>query len=253
MRTAKDPLYRRHRFPPEVISYAVWLYFRFPLSLRMVEEMLAARGIGVTYETVRQWGRKFGKPFSDRIRQRAPARGDKWHLDEVVISIAGEQHWLWRAVDQNGFVLDVLIQRRRDSRAAQLLMKKLLKSAGTPPRVMITDKRSHGAARAKMGFSSNIASTELSTIGLRILISRRGNAADHEAFQIVPSGSTVSVSSRSGREPFPHPLSRRRHRRLPSCFARASLCDLARDLHDKRYRRFSTSENRLLRLGGRLS
>ena len=83
----------------------------------MVEEMLAARGIGVTYETVRQWGRKFGKPFSDRIRQRAPARGDKWHLDEVVISIAGEQHWLWRAVDQNGFVLDVLIQRRRDTRA----------------------------------------------------------------------------------------------------------------------------------------
>lgn len=118
MPTARDPLYRRHRFPPEVISYAVWLYFRFPLSLRMVEEMLAARGIGVTYETVRQWGRKFGKPFSDRIRQRAPARGDKWHLDEVVISIAGEQHWLWRAVDQNGFVLDVLIQRRRDARCA---------------------------------------------------------------------------------------------------------------------------------------
>ncbi len=136
-----------------MISYAVWLYFRFPLSLRMVEEMLAARGIGVTYETVRQWGRKFGKPFSDRIRQRAPARGDKWHLDEVVILIAGEQHWLWRAVDQNGFVLDVLIQRRRDSRAAQRLMKKLLKSAGTPPRVMITHKlRSYGAARAKMGF-----------------------------------------------------------------------------------------------------
>ncbi|MFK4532162.1 putative transposase [Bradyrhizobium ottawaense] len=84
MPIARDPLYRRHGFPPEVISYAVWLYFRFPLSLRMVEEMLAARGIGVTYETVRQWGRKFGKPFSDRIRQRAPARGDKWHLDEVV-------------------------------------------------------------------------------------------------------------------------------------------------------------------------
>ncbi|MFK4531883.1 transposase-like protein [Bradyrhizobium ottawaense] len=149
----QGPLYRRHRFPVEVICYAVWLYFRFPLSLRTVEEMLAARGIGVTYETVRQWGRKFGKPFSDRIRQRAPARGDKWHLDEVVISIAGEQHWLWRAVDQNGFVLDVLIQRRRDSRAAQRLMKKLLKSAGPPPRVMITDKlRSYGAARATMGF-----------------------------------------------------------------------------------------------------
>ena len=115
MSTALDRLYRRHRFPPEVISYAVWLYFRFPLSLRMVEEMLAARGIGVSYETVRQWAHKFGRTFSDQIRQRAPARGDKWHLDEVVISIAGELCWLWRAVDQHGFVLDVLVQRRRDS------------------------------------------------------------------------------------------------------------------------------------------
>jgi putative transposase len=152
MPTARDPLYQRHRFPPEVISHAVWLYFRFPLSLRMVEEMLAARGICVTYETVRQWGKKFGKAFADQIRQRAPARGDKWHMDEVVISIAGEPHWLWRAVDQNGIVLDVLVQRRRDTRAAQRLMKRLLKSAIIPPRVMITDKlRSYGAARAKMG------------------------------------------------------------------------------------------------------
>src|SRR5580693_7322406 len=84
MPTARDPLYQRHRFPPEVISHAVWLYFRFPLSLRMVEEMLATRGICVTYETVRQWGKKFGKAFADQIRQRAPARGDKWHMDEVV-------------------------------------------------------------------------------------------------------------------------------------------------------------------------
>src|SRR5271169_5274283 len=152
MSTVHDPLYRRHRFPPEVISCAVWLYFRFPLSLRMVEEMLAARGICVTYETVRQWGRKFGKTYSDRIRQRAPARGDKWHMDEVVVSISGEQHWLWRAVDQNGFVLDVLVQRRRDTYAAQRLMRKLLKYAVRPPRVMITDKlRSYGAARTKMG------------------------------------------------------------------------------------------------------
>src|SRR5271170_7140005 len=152
MPTARDPLYQRHRFPPEVISHAVWLYFRFPLSLRMVEEMLATRGISVTYETVRQWGKKFGKAFADQIRQRAPARGDKWHMDEVVISIAGEPHWLWRAVDQNGIVLDVLVQRRRDTRAAQRFMKRLLKSAIIPPRVMITDKlRSYGAARAKVG------------------------------------------------------------------------------------------------------
>jgi putative transposase len=152
MPTARDPMYRGHRFPAEVISYAVWLYFRFPLSLRMVEEILAARGICVTHETVRRWGKKFGKAFSDQLRQRAPARGDQWHMDEVVVSIAGEQHWLWRAVDQNGFVLDVLVQPRRDTRAAQRLMRKLLKSAVTPPRVMITDKlRSYGAARTKMG------------------------------------------------------------------------------------------------------
>ena len=104
----------------------------------------------MTYETVRQWGKKFGKAFADQIRQRAPY-GDKWHMDEVVI-IAGEPHWLWRAVDQNGIVLDVLVQRRRDTRAAQRLMKRLLKSAIIPPRVMITDKlHSYGAARAKMG------------------------------------------------------------------------------------------------------
>ena len=118
MSNDRRPLYHRHRFPPEVISYAVWLYFRFPLSLRMVEEMLAARGICVTYETVRQWAKKFGQAFSDQIRQRAPARGDKWHMDEVVVSIGGEQHWLWRAVDQDGFVLDVVVQRRRDMRRA---------------------------------------------------------------------------------------------------------------------------------------
>jgi putative transposase len=95
----------------------------------MVEEMVAERGISVSYETVRQWALKFGNAFSDQIRHRAPARGDKWHLDEVVISIAGEPYWLWRAVDQNGFVLDVLVQRRRDSGAARRLMTKLLKAA----------------------------------------------------------------------------------------------------------------------------
>jgi putative transposase len=99
-----------------------------------------------------KWGKKFGKAFADQIRRRAPARGDKWHMDEVVVTIAGETHWLWRAVDQNGFGLDVLVQRRRDATAARRLMIRLLKSAVRPPRVMITDKlRSYGAARAKMG------------------------------------------------------------------------------------------------------
>jgi putative transposase len=99
MKPTRHPRYARHRFPAEVISYAVWLYFRFPLSLRMVEEMLAARGILVSHETVRQWALKFGQSFATQIRRCLPSRGDKWHLDEVVISIAGRKHWLWRAVD----------------------------------------------------------------------------------------------------------------------------------------------------------
>ena len=126
MRTPVCPSYAGYRFPAEVISYAVWLYFRFPLSLRMVEEMLAARGISVTYETIRQWSLKFGREFANRIRRRAPRRGDKWHLDEVVITIAGQKHWLWRAVDQDGFVLDVLVQSRRDKTAAKRLLRKLI-------------------------------------------------------------------------------------------------------------------------------
>ena len=132
-------VYAGYRFPPEIISDAVWLYFRFPLSLRMVEEMLAARGIVVSHETVRQWALKFGQTFANEIRQRLPRVGDKWHLDEVVIKIAGKTHWLWRAVDQHGVVLDV-VQSRRDAKAAKRLLRKLLKRQGRAPRVMITDK-----------------------------------------------------------------------------------------------------------------
>src|SRR3954467_3937513 len=151
MTTSPDPLYAGYRYPAELIGYAVWLYFRFPLSLRMVEEMLAARGISVTYETIRQWGLKFGREFANRIRRRAPRRGDKWHLDEVVITIAGQKHWLWRAVDQEGFVLDVLVQSRRDKKAAKRLFRKLMTKQGRAPRVLITDKlRSYGAAKREI-------------------------------------------------------------------------------------------------------
>ena len=145
------PSYAGYRFPPEVISHAVWLYFRFPLSLRMVEEMLAARGIIVSHETVRQWGLKFGQAFANQIRRRLPRAGDKWHLDEVVITIAGKKHWLWRAVDQDGVVLDVLVQSRRDKKAAKRLLRKLLKKQMRPPRAMITDKlASYGAAKQEL-------------------------------------------------------------------------------------------------------
>jgi putative transposase len=150
MRSTKSP-YAGYRFPAEVISHAVWLYFRFPLSLRMVDEILAARGITVSYETVRQWARKFGQSFANQIRCRLPRAGDKWHLDEVEVKIAGQKHWLWRAVDQDGFVLDVLVQRRRDKRAAKRLLRKLLKRQTRVPRVMITDKLgSYSAAKAEV-------------------------------------------------------------------------------------------------------
>jgi putative transposase len=150
MRSTRPPHYARHRFPAEVISHAVWLYFRFPLSLRMVEEMLAARGILVSHETVRHWALKFGQSFANQIPGRLPAIGDKWRLDEVVISIAGRKHWLWRAVDQHGVVLDILVQSRRNARAAKRLLRKLLKRQGSAPRVMITDKLASYAAAKKV-------------------------------------------------------------------------------------------------------
>src|SRR3954469_2486109 len=146
----KSP-YAGYRFPAEVISHAVWLYFRFPLGLRMVEEMLAARGIIVSHESVRQWALKFGQHSANQIRRRLPAAGDKWHLDEVVLKIAGKKHWLWRAVDQDGIVLDILVQSRRDKRAAKRLLRKLLKKQRRPPRVLITDKlASYGAAKSEV-------------------------------------------------------------------------------------------------------
>ena len=131
--------YAGYWFPPELISHVVWLYFRFPLSLRMVEEMLAVRGIEVSHETVRKWGLKFGRGIANGIRRRRPQGGDKWHLDEMVVTIAGKKHYLWRAVDQDGFVLDALIQSRRDKKAAKRLLRKLLKKQRRAPRVMVTE------------------------------------------------------------------------------------------------------------------
>src|SRR3954471_10051261 len=151
MKTPTCPSYAGYRFPGEVISHAVWLYFRFPLSLRNVDEILAARGTVVSHETVRQWGLKFGQGIANRIRRRLPRAGDKWHLDEVAVKIAGQKHWLWRAVDQDGIVLDILVQSRRDKAAAERLLRKLLKKQMRPPRVMVTDKLpSYGAAKKEI-------------------------------------------------------------------------------------------------------
>jgi putative transposase len=144
-------LYHRHRFPSEIISHTVWLYFRFALSYRDVEEIMAVRGITLTYESIREWCRKFGQTFANELRRRRPQPGYKWHLDEVFLKINGKDHYLWRAVDQDGNVLDILVQSRRNKKAAKKFFRKLLKGLQYVPRVIITDKlRSYGAAKAEI-------------------------------------------------------------------------------------------------------
>jgi len=120
--------YRRRRFPPVIIQHAVWLYLRFTLSYRDVEELLAERGLDISYETVRCWVLKFGPVIARRLRRCRPRPSNRWHLDEMVVRIAGQRMYLWRAADYEGEVLDMLVQRRRDSRAALRLMRKLLPS-----------------------------------------------------------------------------------------------------------------------------
>ena len=143
--------YKRHRFPAEIIAHAVWLYFRFPLSLRLVEEMLLERGIAVSYETIRVWAMKFGAEYARRLKRKVPSRHDIWHLDEVVISIRGEKRYLWRAVDQDGYVLDEIVQIHRNTKAARRLLMRLLSKQGRPPKRIVTDKlRSYGAAKAAL-------------------------------------------------------------------------------------------------------
>lgn len=143
--------YRNHRFPAEIISHAVWLYFRFTLSFRDIEELLASRGILVTYETIRQWCLKFGQPYANALRRRQPKRGEKWHLDEVYLTMNGKLHYLWRAVDQDGYVLDILVQSRRNRLAAKRFFRKLLKGLKYSPRILVTDKlKSYAAARTEI-------------------------------------------------------------------------------------------------------
>src|SRR2546423_5154215 len=139
--------YRRHRFPPPIIQHAIWLYLRFTLSYRDVEELRAERGLEVSYEAVRRWVLKFGPGLARRLRRSRPRPSDGWHLDEMVDRIAGKRMYLWRAVDHEGEVLDMLVQRRRDKRAALRLMRKLLRKQGFAPKLLTTDKLgSYGSA-----------------------------------------------------------------------------------------------------------
>ncbi|AQZ53776.1 Transposase IS66 family protein (plasmid) [Martelella mediterranea DSM 17316] len=134
-----------------MIAHAVWLYFRFPLSLRLVEEMLLERGIIVSYETIRCWAKKFGPVYARRLRRNAPNPTDVWHLDEVAVTIGGRKHWLWRAVDQYGYVLDEIVQVRRNTKAAKRLLIRLMSKQGGVPKCIVTDKLgSYGAARRQI-------------------------------------------------------------------------------------------------------
>jgi len=147
--------YRRHRFPPLIIQQATWLYLRFTLSYRDVEELLAERGIDVSNETIRRWVLKFGRLYAQRLRRRRPRPDDQWHLDEMFVSIRGKRMYLWRAVDSEGEVLDFLIQPKRDKTAALKLMRKLLKKHGFAPRVVVTDKlRSYASAFRELRLSA---------------------------------------------------------------------------------------------------
>jgi putative transposase len=132
--------YKPHRFPAEVISHGVWLYHRFGVRLRDVQELLAERGVAVTYESIHQWCRTVGPTFAAELRRRRPRPGDKWHVDEVQRKMHGRRYWLWRAVDQDGLVLDILVQERRNRTAAERFLRRVVEGCGTRPRVVVTDK-----------------------------------------------------------------------------------------------------------------
>ncbi len=144
-------MYKRHRFPPEIIQYAVWLYYKFNLSQRDIEDLLAQRGITVSHEAVRLWCNKFGSLYARRLKRRHRGYGDTFFIDEVFVKIQGKQHYLWRAVDQDGEVVDVFLQKRRDARAAKRFFKRLLRKYRGEPRKIVTDKlRSYGVAHREL-------------------------------------------------------------------------------------------------------
>ena len=147
----RSSMYKRHRFPPEIIQHVVWLYHRFNLSARDIEDLMAQRGVAVSYESIRLWCIKFGPKIARRLRRRHQGYGDSFFIDEVFVKIQGRQHYLWRAVDQDGEVVDIFLQRRRDGKAAVRFFKRLLRASGCDPRRIITDKlRSYGVAHREL-------------------------------------------------------------------------------------------------------
>ncbi len=200
--------YHRHRFSAEIISHCVWLYFRFALSFRDVEEMLAMRGVALTYETIREWCLKFGQTYANGLRHKSPRPGDRWHLDEVFLKINGRLHYLWRAVDQDGDVLDILVQSHRDKKAAKKFFRKLLKQLRYVPSLIITDKlKSYRAAKAEVmpsvehiqqKYQNNRAENSHEPTRLREKVMRRFKSAGH-AQRFLSTFGVISSHFRVGR------------------------------------------------------
>ena len=177
--TSQLPSYHGYRFPPEIISHAVWLYHRFCLSFRDVEDLLAQRGVTVSYETIRHWCQTFGLDYARTLRRRRGRLGDTWYLDEVFVTIHGRRQYLWRAVDQDGDLLDILVQSRRDRRAAVRFFRKVLKGQGRSPRRLVTDKLSVTRRPTVPSFGPwCTARGSTRTTERRSRINRRGNASD---------------------------------------------------------------------------
>ena len=156
-------IYKRHRFPPDIISYAVWLYFRFNLSHRDVEDLLAERGITISREAIRLWCIKFGAIYTRKLKRKHRGYGDTFYIDEVFVKLNSKQHYLWRAVDQDGEVLDVYLQAKRDGTAAKRFFRRLLRNHGREPRKLVTDKlRSYGVAHRELIPELSEACSEIS-------------------------------------------------------------------------------------------
>jgi len=160
MKSNRPSRYSGYRFPSEIIGYAIWAYHRFCLSFRDVEDLLAERGITVSYETIRRWCQKFGADYVRRLKRRQGRLGDHWHLDEVFLRINGQLQYLWRAIDQDGDVIDILVQPRRDRRAAERFFRRLLRGQGRPPLRIITDQLRSYSAALRISFRNVAHTTE---------------------------------------------------------------------------------------------
>lgn len=190
-----DSSYKGFRYPKEIISHAVWLYPRFALSLRDVQELMFERGVVVSHETIRQWCAKFGQSYANQLRRRRPRPGDKWHPDEVFIPINGERMYLWRAVDQDGVVLDILVQSRRNTKAAKQFFRKLLKGLRYVPRVLVTDKpASYQVAHREMLASvEHRRSKYRQQSGRELASADSATGAPDEAVRLTRTDATVPV------------------------------------------------------------